>query len=120
MTSSKRKIPLPGYRFIFITFGILLSLGSIWVFADTFSKDRTGNDYIFGGAWGAIWLSIGIVYIWYSLHLRKENLTKRDWIMGFFVMILGGLTCIGVPVLFMILIWTDSDIRAVFRDRNTA
>lgn len=101
-------------------FGVLLTLGSVFVLYDAFLKHPSPDNYVLGTVLATGWMLVGLLYIWYSIHLRREDLGQKDWILGFFVMIAGGLTVIGVPVLFMILVWTDADVRAVFKNKKVA
>jgi uncharacterized membrane protein HdeD (DUF308 family) len=117
MKSEKRKIPLPGYRTIFMVLGALYVLGGVFFLYDTVFRHPASDSQVFGSIMAAAWLFIGVLHIWYSLHLRRENLGTKDWVLGFFVMLAGALTGIGVPLLFMALIWTDSDVKAVFRKK---
>ena len=120
MKSEKRKIPLPGYRAIFMASGILYALGGVFFLYDTFFRHPSADAYIFGSVLAAVWMLIGLLNIWYSLHLRREDLRTKDWVLGFLVMLAGALTGIGVPLLFMALIWTDADVKAVFKKKAVA
>lgn len=115
-----KKRPLPGYRFIFTAFGVLMILlASAMIYEMIIGKgeldtaDATTTWIV--NAMPFVWIIVGSIFIWYAYILATAELTTKHWKLGWFLIPLGILTGYGIIFVFMALIWNDGDVKAHFK-----
>src|SRR4051812_47235551 len=113
----KKKKPLPGYRFIFNAFGVILIVLSCKTVFDLLtrvggeSEDSRATHWITYVAI-PVWIGVGVIFLWYAHLLATKELTWKHWKLGWFLIPLGVVTGYGIIFIFMALIWNDADVRA--------
>src|SRR4051794_9537019 len=87
--------PLWGFRKIFFVLGVLWLVCGVWTFYDLLfpsekllqTRAETGESNLFSTLCIPICLIAGAVTLWFWLQLRAQRFTKRNWMIGVFLLL---------------------------------